>query len=83
MSPCCSSIIRLAPFSVPAALLAFGVPLSNAAASTGGPDGFGYTFIDNLSPGGPSFAWVSGSSDTEVPENGSTAVNLPFSFTFY
>ena len=57
----------------------------------GGPDGFGYRWIDSDEPGGPAFnfvdisttgtqitTWTSGTGD-----DGSVVVPLPFSFSFY
>ncbi len=52
----------------------------------GGPDEFGYRWIDSNEPGGPSFNW------TDITDNGtsvtlgdddSETVSLPFSFDFY
>ncbi len=63
----------------------------------GGPDGFGYTFIDSDEPGGPVFDTVDiGDTGTEqtlasytgctagdAEDEGRVAVTLPFTFPFY
>jgi len=54
-----------------------------SVASTGGPDGFGYTFTDSAEVSGPAFNWLPTSSTLSVPEDGSTVVALPFTFSFY
>lgn len=66
--------------------------------TTGGPDAFGYKFIDSDSPGGPTFNWVDisstgtqlDSSSAWVPtgtfagyDEGYYPVVLPFSFSYY
>ena len=52
----------------------------------GGPDAFGYRWIDSNEPGGPSFTWTDITEDgTEVSlgdDDGET-VSLPFDFSFY
>ena len=52
----------------------------------GGPDEFGYSWIDSNEPGGPTFDWTDISGvGTEVPlddDQGAT-VPLPFNFEFY
>ena len=53
--------------------------------STGGPDDFGYTWIDSDEPGGPTFNWIE-ISGTGTPTNLSDDGEywgIPFSFTFY
>ncbi len=63
-----------------------GVAMSQAA--TGGPDGGGYSFIDNGSPGGPVFSFIditgTGTPVTMPSSNHDDNVqaNVPFGFTF-
>ena len=52
----------------------------------GGPDAYGYEWIDSNEPGGPAFSWVDISGDgTEVSlsDDDGTTVPLPFTFEFY
>ncbi len=59
----------------------------------GGPDGFGYVWIDSDEPGGPTFSWVDITSvGTQVTDwsraggsadDGYAVFHLPFPFTFY
>ena len=52
----------------------------------GGPDAFGYTWIDSDEPGGPAFVWndisATGTAVT-LTDDSSVDVALPFSFSFY
>jgi hypothetical protein len=51
----------------------------------GGPDGYGYIFIDSDVSGGPSFIWYDASSGQTITlgDDQSIAITLPFSFPFY
>ncbi len=53
---------------------------------TGGPDTFGYIWVDSDEPGGPTFSWVDiASTGTAVTlaDDAATTVTLPFPFPFY
>ena len=54
----------------------------------GGPDAFGYTWIDSNEPGGPEYDFVDISgTGTELAfssaDDGSASITLPFEFSFY
>jgi hypothetical protein len=52
----------------------------------GGPDTFGYTWIDSDEPGGPAYDFVdiSGSgTSVSLADDGAQSVTLPFAFPFY
>ncbi|MGD8978933.1 MAG: hypothetical protein PVH23_02545, partial [candidate division WOR-3 bacterium] len=53
--------------------------------STGGPDDFGYTWIDSEAPGGPTFNWVdiSGTGTATAMGDDDHYWPVPFTFTFY
>jgi hypothetical protein len=52
---------------------------------SGGPDPFGYTFVDSNAPGGALFEWVDATNGTPLllADDGEANVILPFSFNFY
>ena len=55
-------------------------------ALTGGPDAYGYTFIDSDEPGGPVYSWVDilgTGTDTGIGDDGDVTIELPFTFYFY
>jgi photosystem II stability/assembly factor-like uncharacterized protein len=67
-------------------------PRSEAANPNGrgGPDAFGYIWIDSDEPGGPTFNWTDISSVgtpisvwTGTADDGYATVDLPFGFSFY
>lgn len=55
----------------------------------GGPDEFGYYWVDSDEGYGPRFSWVDAASNGTVleeissSEDGNTVVNLPFDFSYY
>ena len=52
----------------------------------GGPDAFGYSWIDSNEPGGPTFAWVDiAATGTAVSlgDDAAVSVPLPFAFPYY
>ena len=57
------------------------------ALGSGGPDAFGYHYVDSDAPGGPAFAWqeiaASGTRLFGSADDSTTRVALPFPFTFY
>jgi hypothetical protein len=62
-------------------------PSGSQPESTGGPDPFGYTFIDSDEAGGPTFNWtdISATGTDMVLDDDSYffPITLPFSFNFY
>ncbi len=55
-------------------------------AHSGGPDGFGYTFVDSDYQGGPAFQWIDiTSTGTQIPlgDDDWDSVGLSFQFPFY
>ncbi|MGB9724011.1 MAG: S8 family serine peptidase [Chloroflexia bacterium] len=53
--------------------------------SSGGPDPFGYTFLDSNEPGGPRYEWIDATDGTplNLGDDDETNVVLPFPFRFY
>jgi len=50
----------------------------------GGPDGYGYTWIDSHVSGGPQFTWYTVSTRSSLNGDDATiTLNLPFAFPFY
>ncbi len=51
----------------------------------GGPDGFGYTFMDSDYPTGPAFSWIDPTQGTELTlgDDDTVTIQLPFPFKFY
>ena len=57
---------------------------SPALAASGGPDAFGYTWLDNDEPGGPAYNYeVESVAATPLADEGFVAVVLPFPFSWY
>lgn len=73
------------PDNVPLAKGQDDVMHGPVALAAGGPDGFGYTYIDSDQPGGPAFAWEDVSAiGTALPLTGddSNAGRFPIGFEF-
>ncbi len=54
--------------------------------SSGGPDSYGYVWIDSDAPGGPSFEWrdiTSVGTQVVLGDDDSATIEFPFPFTFY
>ena len=65
------------------ALAGAGYPVTLGA---GGPDEFGYEWIDSNEPGGPDFTWLDISefgTELSLGDDQGTEVDLPFTFEFY
>ncbi len=59
---------------------------AGAHARSGGPDDFGYTFMDSDEAGGPVYDWTDISTTgtpTGIDDDGEVAIPLPFTFWFY
>ncbi len=52
---------------------------------SGGPDAYGYTFIDSDHPNGPAFEWIDASVGTpyNLGDDANVLIQLPFPFPFY
>jgi hypothetical protein len=59
--------------------------IQEALATQGGPDPFGYTYVNSDEPGGATFDWIDASAGTPLNPDDKEAVYvpLPFTFTFY
>ena len=53
--------------------------------ASGGPDPFGYTFVDSREANGPRFEWLDVTDGTplDLSDDGETTITLPFAVTFY
>ena len=62
-----------------------GAVKSGSPEDTGGPDPFGYTYVDSDEPGGARYEWIDATGGTALglTDDGEANVTLPFAFTFY
>ncbi|MCU0607931.1 MAG: T9SS type A sorting domain-containing protein [Candidatus Edwardsbacteria bacterium] len=61
-----------------------GTPVAGKGA--GGPDAFGYRWIDSDEPGGPAYNWIdiTGTGTAlNLTDDGEANITLPFAFSFY
>ncbi|MEM6327563.1 MAG: M36 family metallopeptidase, partial [Bacteroidota bacterium] len=62
------------------------MPPAAAAKDRGGPDAFGYQWIDSDEPSGPTYDWIDlagTASPISLQDDDAEAVALPWSFSFY
>jgi len=77
--------LRAARRRLPAAVFASFLVLPGLAlAASGGPDAFGYTWLDQSEAGGPSYNYeVESVPVTSMDDEAFTTVDLPFAFPWY
>jgi hypothetical protein len=67
--------------------MTYSVSLTDINRGTGGPDTFGYTWIDSYEPDGPAFNWITPNTTNEISgladDAAGTASPIGFSFPFY
>jgi hypothetical protein len=83
-----SRALASAPLDVQPAKDAIDAPGDPVLAASGGPDAFGYKWIDSNQPGGPEFDWIDiSTTGTRVTlsrdDQISAPIALPFPFEFY
>lgn len=61
------------------------IPVTPEPSLAGGPDAFGYTFLDNTEPGGPTYTWIDATGGTALglSDDGEGNITLPFDFPYY
>jgi len=79
--------MRIHPLTRPGVLLLLLVTIpATSDAATGGPDNFGYAYIDSDEPDGPVFAWydlAGAGSAVILGDDDQTSVPIGFEFPFY
>jgi len=77
---------RISRIQLITAFCLVSLPSAPAWSLTGGPDGYGYTFIDSDEPGGPVYAWIDISATgtaTGIDDDEDLVLSLPFTFWYY
>jgi Subtilase family/Carboxypeptidase regulatory-like domain/Domain of unknown function (DUF4394) len=61
------------------------MPSGLAVQGSGGPDPFGYTYVDSNEAGGATYEWIDATDGTplNLTDDSEANVTLPFAFTFY